>query len=261
MTFHLMGGDRRQTLLARYLEERGFGVSCSFPGAEPQWDADYLILPLPVTKDGLTLHAPRSPKTIPLAEIFRSFRGKVFGGMLPKDAPPQAMDYYSAEEVLLANANATAEGALALAIERTPFTLAGHPALILGAGRIGQFLAMKLSALGAKVTLGARREESIAFCRACGWEARRYEDLPYKNFRLVFNTVPAQILGEEAMAALPKGALLIELASAPGGFDPEAALEHHLKLCYAPGLPGKYSPESAAEFIGEYILKEMERHG
>ena len=60
------------------------------------------------------------------------------------------------------------------------------------------------------------------------------------------------------MAMLPKGALLMELASAPGGFDPESAVEHHLKVCYAPGLPGKYCPETAAKIIGDYILKEMD---
>ena len=262
MTFHLMGGDRRQGLLARYIEERGFTVSCSYPGGEPRWDADILILPLPVSKDRVTLYAPRSDKTVALSDVFRKFQGRLlFGGMLPKEAPAGAIDYYAAEEVLLANANATAEGALALAIERTPFMLSGNPALILGGGRIGQFLAAKLTALGARVTVAARRQETVALCRAYGWDGRLYEDVPYKNFRLVFNTVPAPVLDEEHMAMLPKGALLMELASAPGGFDPETALEHHLKVCYAPGLPGKYSPESAAGFIGQYILKEMERYG
>lgn len=261
MTFHLMGGDRRQGMLAKYLEARGFSVSASFPGGSPQWDADVLILPLPSTKDGLTLFAPRCESSMALSDIFRNFQGKaIFGGMLPADAPARAIDYYAAEEVLLANANATAEGALALAIERTPFMLAGNPALILGGGRIGQLLAMKLSALGAQVCVAARRKESIALCRAFGWDARFYEDIPYRRYRLIFNTVPAQVLPEERLAMLPKDALLMELASAPGGFDPELAIEHHLRVCYAPGIPGKYSPESAAAFIGEYILKEMDRH-
>ena len=106
--------------------------------------------------------------------------------------------------------------------------------------------------------MGARRSATVALCRAFGWNASLYEDLPYRRFRLVFNTVPAHILGKEQLALLPKGALLIELASAPGGFDPELALGHHLKVCYAPGLPGKYCPETAAGIIGNYILKEMD---
>lgn len=259
MTFHLMGGDRRQTLLATYLQERGFDATLSYPGGAPQWDADALILPLPATKNQLHLHTPRCQETISLQEIFRSFRGnRIFGGLLPTDAPACAIDYYQAEEVLLPNAALTAEGALALAIERTPFMLSGSPALILGGGRIGQFLAAKLSALGAQVWVGARRSETTALCRSFGWNSALYEDLPYRRFRLVFNTVPARILDDERLALLPKGALLIELASAPGGFDPDRAVAHHLKICYAPGLPGQYAPETAAKIIGDYILKEMD---
>lgn len=261
MTFHLMGGDRRQTLLAAYLQERGFAASQSFPGGPPQWDADVLILPLPATKDQITLHTPRCQDSISLHEIFQNFRGRqIFGGMLPVDAPADAIDYYQAEEVLLPNAAATAEAALALAIERTPFMLAGNPALILGGGRIGQFLAAKLSALGAQVWVGARRKETVALCRSFGWNSALYEDLPYRRFRLVLNTVPAQVLKEERLAMFPKDTLLIELASAPGGFDPEVAVAHHIKVCYAPGLPGKYCPETAAKIIGDYILKEMDRY-
>ena len=259
MTFHLMGGDRRQSLLASYLKKRGFSATQSFPDGPPQWDADALILPLPATKDRIHLHTPRCDETILLTDIFRQFRGKrIFGGMLPSDAPTDAIDYYSAEEVLLPNAAATAEGALALAIERTPFMLAGNPALILGGGRIGQFLAAKLSALGAQVWVGARRSESVALCRAFGWNSALYEDLPYHRFRLIFNTVPARVLDRERLAMLPKGALLIELASAPFGFDPEEALAHQLKVCSGAALPGKYCPETAAKIIGDYILKEMD---
>ena len=259
MTFHLMGGDRRQAMLASYLQEQGFAASLSFPGGTPDWSADALILPLPATKDRITLHTPRCQETIPLQEIFQQFQGKrIFGGLLPADAPANATDYYEAEEVLLPNAAATAEGALAPAIERTPFMLGGNPALILGGGRIGQFLAAKLSALGAQVWVGARRNATVALCRSFGWNSALYEDLPYRRFRLVFNTVPAPVLNDAQMALLPKGALLMELASAPGGFDPDRAIAHHLKVCYAPGLPGKYCPETAAKIIGDYILKEMD---
>lgn len=264
MTFHLMGGDRRQAMLARYITEKGFSATLSYHKEDtpPAWDADILILPLPASKDGHTLHAPLAQKTIPLREIYRRFEGKrIFGGMLPAGAPANATDYYQAEEVLIANADATAEGALALAIAQTPFMLAGSPALILGGGRIGRLLAAKLTALHAKVTVAARRQETIAEARALGCDARLYEDIPYHRFRLIFNTVPHEVLAEARLQQLPHDALLIELASAPGGFDAALAAEMGLSVCYAPGLPGKYSPETAAFILGDYILKEMERNG
>lgn len=265
MIFHLLGGDGRQRYLAKYIEQHGFKVTSSYlgEGSPPDWNADILILPLPASRDGDTLNAPFSKEKLILQEIFDRFRGKaIFGGKLPplKNRPWQAVDYFAAEEVTVANVVPTVEGAIALAIASTPFTLAGQPVLILGAGRIGQLLALKLTALGAKVTVAARRAESLALCRTLGAEGRFYEDVPYSRFRLVFNTVPAPVLGEEQLHKFPMGALLMELASAPGGFDPELAAGANLLVLNAQGLPGKYAPETAAAIIGDYILKEMERY-
>lgn len=262
MRIHLMGGDGRQLYLADYISDLGFEVSLSYTGgtAKPDWEADVLILPLPVSRDGVTLNAPLAKETISLREIFEKFKGKLlFGGMLPPEAPEGSIDYYKAEEVTLMNAALTVEGALALAIEHTPFSLLHQPILVLGAGRIGQLLAVRLTALGARVTVAARRAESLALCEALGARGQFYEDIPYQRFRLVFNTVPARVLREDALGRLPEGALLMELASAPGGFDPKLAEGLGLTVLPAPGLPGKYAPESAARCIGKFILKEMER--
>ena len=100
MTFHFMGGDKRQLYLADYISNRGFSVGCSYlGGAEPpQWEADVLVLPLPAAKNGL-LYAPLAEKTVPLEEIVARFRGRLlFGGLLPEGV---GIDYYAAEEVLL----------------------------------------------------------------------------------------------------------------------------------------------------------------
>ena len=264
MEFHIMGGDERQRLLADYIRARGFTVTTSYIAGEepPRWEADVLILPLPCTKDGEHLHAPSAKESPLLQEIFSSFRGRLLlGGMLPNFAPRSAVDYYRAEEVLLANAALTAENALALAITETPFALAGSAVLVLGGGRIGQFLAMKLKGLGARVTVAARRAETIALCRALGCEGKFYEDVAYHRYRLVLNTVPARVLDRERLAMLPREAVLIELASAPFGFDRAEAMAMGLQVCNGASLPGRYSPESAAAVLGEYILKEMEYHG
>ncbi len=259
MRFHIMGGDVRQRYLAAYIAAKGFEVTTSYLGEDtsPDWEADTLILPLPTSRDGDWLHTPLSKKRIPLEEIQERNRSRfLFGGMLPKGFC--GTDYFDAEEVTLANAVPTAEGALALAIANTPFTLGGASALILGGGRIGQILTLKLRALGADVTVGARRAETLALCRTLGAKGCFYEDLPYHRFRLIFNTVPATILDEERLKKFPQGALLMELASAPGGFDPTLAVCQGLTVLNAQGLPGKYAPETAAKIIGDYILKEID---
>lgn len=264
MKIHLMGGDRRQLYLAAYISEKGFPVTVSYLGSDapPQWDADLLILPLPVSKDGHHLFAPLAKETLSLSELYTRFCGKrIYGGKLPSDSPEGAIDYYESEELTLLNAALTAEGAIGLAITHTAFSLLNQPVLILGAGRIGQALALRLQALGANVTVAARRPESLALCRSFGSDARFYEDLPLNRFRLVFNTVPSRILNREKLFKLPEGALLMELASAPGGFDEEEAKRANLQVLQAPSLPGRLMPETAARLIGDYILKEIEAYG
>lgn len=263
MTFHIMGGDLRQRYLEAYIKSKGFEVTSSFLGstAPPDWQADLLILPLPVTRDQKTLNTPLSKERISLETIAERFQGKgVFGGILPpfEKAPFKTYDYFTAEEVTLANAVPTVEGALALAIANTSFTLWRQPVLVLGGGRIGQLLALRLTALGARVTVAARRSETLALCRNLGAEGRFFEDVPYHRFRLIFNTVPAPVLGEEQFKQFAPDTLLMELASAPFGFDPALAVSHGVSVLNGQGLPGKYAPETAAAIIGDYILKEME---
>ncbi len=265
MIFQVMGGDERQQHLARYIKEKGFTVYEKIKEQDPppRWDADILILPLPVSKDQAHLFMPFCKEPYSIEEVGASFQGRlIFGGMLPRRSYPcPAIDYYKNEGLLWSNAALTAEGAIGLAVGSTPFSLWGTPVLVLGAGRIGRILAMELKALGANVLVGVRRQESADLCRAMGIKARLYEDLPLGKFPLVFNTVPARVLERERLKRLPKGAYLIELASSPFGFDKEEAAEEGLIPIGAAGLPGRYSPKTAAELIGEIIIKEMENFG
>ncbi len=262
MTIHLMGGDGRQALLADYIAAKGFPVTCSYDGesAMIQWDADLLILPMPASRDGRTLFAPRSETTILLKELFEKFRGgRIFGGVFPyyPEGIPLT-DYGRAESILWANAALTAEGALGILIRETPYSLQKEPILIIGGGRIAALLGEMLLKLGAKPMIGARRESQLAACRARGLEARQLKDLPLKRFRLVCNTAPARIFAPEVFQ---KGTKILELASAPFGFKPEECRKNGLEFIDGGALPGKWMPETAARLIGDYILKEMEGNG
>ena len=74
---------------------------------------------------------------------------------------------------------------------------------------------------------------------------------------LVFNTVPAPVLGEAELSALRRGTPVIELASAPGGADSEAAAHWGIRLINAPGLPGKEAPLTAARALRDTVYHMM----
>ena len=277
MKFTVCGGDLRSVFLVRRLLEDGhivrcFGLEtaniphfCHCTLAEAMEDTDCVILPTPMVQ-GDVLHAPFSSRPIPIDELLRSIPKeiRVFGGSIPEplllQCTAQRMeltDLLSMEALAVKNAAITAECALQLILQEIPYTLAGQSVLILGAGRIGKLLALKLQALGAHVTVTSRTEADQAWCTALGFAAADAATISptLHTFHLVVNTIPARVLTDAQLQLLPKDALLFELASKPGGFH--SALEP-LTVISCGGLPGKYAPQSAANAIAETIYHRLE---
>ena len=226
MKIALLPGDARQEALGRLLAETGEEVCPYVPGER----ADAWLFPLP------TGNHPALKALEPGSLCLTALAAGEHPGL-------RLRDYYDREDVLLRNAAITAEGAIALAMERREQTLLGSRALILGFGRIARALAPRLRALGAEVTVYARSEaqQALAECLGC----RALDSLPEKpeGYSILFNTVPAPLLPGAA-----EGALNIELASAPGGFRDASG------VVIARGLPGKAAPLSAAEALLGPIL-------
>ena len=221
MKIALLPGDARQEALGRLLAGAGHEVCPYVPGEE----AEAWLFPLP-TGNHPALKALK-PGSLALTALAAGEHPRL-----------RLRDYYAREDVLLRNAAITAEGALALAMERTERTLLGSRVLILGGGRIAQALASRLRPLGAEVTLWARRPEQRAMAECLG--CRSLTALPETptGYHILFNTIPAPVLPRAAA-----GALNIELASPPGGFRDPAG------VVIARGLPGKAAPLSAAEAL------------
>lgn len=173
----------------------------------------------------------------------------VIGGNLDVEELSQKrkLDLLKNEEYLAANAAITADCALRLAGQHLEATFQDTPALILGWGRIGKCLSQKLAALGAPVTVAARKEKDRAMIRALDFEAAAYDKLDLRPYGLVFNTVPAPVLNRTQLDVFPE-CVKIELASRPG-------LEG-AGIIDARGLPGKLAPQSSGALIARTILKE-----
>jgi dipicolinate synthase subunit A len=161
---------------------------------------------------------------------------------------------------IVANAAATAEAAILVAMEQLKKTLLGMECLVLGFGRIGKLLSHRLAGLGAKVTATARKPEDLAWIRAYDFCAEDTLKLNGKleKFGLVFNTVPAPVLDAALLAQLKPGCLCIDLASRQG-IDLAAAERLGLPNLWATALPGRMVPRTAARAIRDtvyYMLSE-----
>ena len=81
--------------------------------------------------------------------------------------------------------------------------------------------------------------------------------LSAKRYDVVFNTVPAPVIGKAFLQKTKADVLIVDLASMPGGTDFEEAERLHVRAVRALGLPGKTAPETAAEILRSVLETEI----
>ena len=291
LTFAILGGDARQYSLAERLLREGGEVCCyGLPceklhkeiGVFENWqdaiaDADAVILALPASPDGIRVHMPlANGAQIPLLkDVFAQIpRGTFVAGgrfspgvkALAEECGHELFDYSQSEEFKEKNALPTAEGAVAILMERMSRTVAGLPVAITGYGRVAKALARLLHAMGARVTVGARKPMVLAEAACEGYSILRLNGersvmALAEGQAAIFNTVPHWLFNKEVLHSISKQTLLIDLASAPGGVDVDAASGLGLCVVWALSLPGKYAPVTAGEIIADTVLLQMRKEG
>lgn len=171
------------------------------------------------------------------------------------------------DDVAIYNSIPTAEGAVMMAIQNTDITIHGSSCIVLGIGRTGFTLASTLKGLGADVSVGIRREDDAARAVQMGWKPFMTKDLAsyVSDIDLIFNTIPTMIVTAQIISKMPREAVVIDLASAPGGTDFRFAERRGIKALLAPGLPGIVAPRTAgiimANTICQSILEEFQLRG
>lgn len=276
----VLGGDLRQIRLAELLAADGWEVVTwglekgGGPTPVPLDRAvtcDIIILPLPVLRGG-GLNLPLTDTAIKPEELWKRFHsGQILlggsVGSLSEEIKAEygltVQDYYDREEVQIANAVLTAEGAIMRMMEETEYTVQGSRCLVIGYGRIGKALAQRLQALGAIVTVSARSGGDLAWIKACGFRASLLSDVcrQMEDFDVIFNTAPARVMGKEELSRVRDDVLLVELASLPGGFDENYVKGNSLSIITERGLPGKTAPLSAARTIKDGIIEMLKEQG
>lgn len=155
------------------------------------------------------------------------------------------MDLLRDAEYLAQNAYITADCALQVAAPLLTTTFRNTPTLVIGWGRIGKCLAQLLKAVGADVSVAARKETDRAMLRAMGYKAVEITD-ELTGFRLIYNTAPEMVLPVEKLQ-LCKNCVKIDLASKRGIEGDDVVL--------ARGLPGIHAPESSGRLIADTITR------
>ena len=282
MKVALVGGDRRSALLAELLWRDGHRVRCYalekalLPAEIPRdsclpaalYGADAVILPVPAEK-GPLLNTPLSAQNLTLEELWDNLWPEqwVFGGGFGEASAARALqggqilcDLLRRPGFVTGNAALTAEAAVGILIRESEGSLRHSRCLLLGCGRIGKLLARKLAGLGADVTVMARKAADRALVAELGYTPLEPEALEGRigEFDLIVNTVPARVLSDAALCCVAPEALLLELASPPGGFNRDLARNIGLRALIAPGLPGQYSPLAAARLMRREIEAALE---
>ena len=174
----------------------------------------------------------------------------VFGGFLdrPELARYSCYDLLQNQRYLAKNAMITAYCAVSLAEREMKVTWEDCPVLILGWGRIGKCLSGLLKAMGARVSVAARKETDLAMLAALGCDGMEIGTLGgiLRRYRVIFNTVPYPVLCRSQTALCREDCVFVELASSPG-------MEGD-KVIDGRGLPGKMAPESSGKLIARTIL-------
>ncbi len=234
--------------------------------------AQVIIGPVPFSSNEDFINAPFAHDKIMIDDLMKTNKGKIFiSGSIKDDLRKQldekymeVIDIMKRDDLAILNTIATAEGTIEVAIKNTDKILQGSRVLILGFGRVGKIVANKFSKMSAIVTCAARKVSDLAWIKAYGYNSLNINDMLYdlKEFDIIINTVPQTILRERELKHIDAEALLIDLASSPGGIDGKMAKSMGLNFIWALALPGRIAPSSSAKFIKDTvytILEEMSK--
>lgn len=282
--FVVVGGDLRCHYLVLYLKEQGYPV---FTWKVPEL-ADTgeklqdiignlktddtlketgLLLPVPVTKDGIHINGCSGLTAEALAFMVGDF-GLVCGGVISQELTKACAesgipchDYMKDDCVALKNAVATAEGAITESFMMSDINIENSKCLVTGYGRCGRVLAQKLLRMGAEVTVTARSVEAcikaaMGDCHTILLNQLASCEKP-DTFDFCYNTIPAPVLDRAVLSKLRPDVVILDIASKPGGTDFAYLDEQGICYKHSLGIPGRYSPKTSGEILGEAVLSYL----
>lgn len=284
--FAVIGGDDRELYLISELQKQGaYIVGVGFEKASPISgmmlapsledvvdQVDVLLFPMFGTDERGVVKAKYSDSPIVLnKKVLESIPAHVplvigFARPALKSVAAnlgiQLLETASLNELAILNSIPSAEGAIQMAMEATTITIHGSNSFVIGLGRCGWTLARMLQGIGAHVTGVARKPSDLARAVEMGLQAVDFADLENEisHAEIIFNTVPHLILDRMVLDKIAREAVIVDLASIPGGTDFEYAQMLGIKALLAPGLPGIVAPKTAGRILAHIYPQLILRH-
>lgn len=257
----IVTADERQEKLASLLYGKKRRCSWEKYQSDKNSCEKVYVLPIPVSK----LNQDTALKEKLKEELINAKEDVwVFGGVFDsewirylEDHNIRYYDFMKLPEVVEGNAYITAEATVSEVLRYGAHSIAGQKVLVTGYGCCGLRIARIFAALGADVTVAARREEVRTQIVEDGLRACDFTEIGdvIGEMHTVINTVPAMVITEELIRKMSTESLIIDIASKPGGTDFEAASRHGIMAKLSLGLPGIYTTTSSAKLLKDAIYK------
>ncbi|MDF0725134.1 dipicolinic acid synthetase subunit A [Cytobacillus sp. S13-E01] len=285
MHIAIIGGDARQLEVIRKLIELDAKISLigfdqldhGFTGASKEQmdeidftDIDAIILPVSGTNSEGQVETIFSNEKVILTEdiilktpdhcvIFSGISNSYLDNITVNR---ELVKLFERDDVAIYNSIPTVEGTIMMVIQHTDITIHNSNVLVLGLGRVGMSVARTFNALGAHVKVGARRSEHIARITEMGLQPFHLDDLKRQvsDVDVCINTIPHLIVKAGVISKMPAHALIVDLASKPGGTDFRYAEKRGIKALLAPGLPGIVAPKTAGKIVANVLSQILIDH-
>ncbi len=251
--YSFVGSDERTNYLRKMFLEEGYEITDILK-------SDIVVTSIPFSKNDKTLNS----EDLSVEDFIRLTKNKiVITGSIKEyikakfDKSTKIIDIMKCDELAIKNAVPTAEGAIFTAMKNSKTTITNSKCLVLGFGKIGKNLALKLKGMDANVTCQARKEIDFSTIESLGMKYLDISKLQEKisEYEYIFNTIPYLILDSKVLKNVSKDSIIVDLASVPGGVDFEFARKNNLNVEWSLGLPSKIAPKSAAKYLKEQIEK------
>lgn len=225
--------------------------------------SDIIVLAMPFKNDSEQIVSTFSNISLEVKQILPYLKNKtIFVGNLSDETLKELYDNQNIvhnisanNEVKIANAVIASEAAVQIIGNELETTIKNTKILVLGFGRLGKMLCKTFSSLDADVVCEARKNSDLVWIDALGYKSLHLNNLKenIKDFDVIINTVPFEILNKDILENVKKGVFILDLADDKRGLDVRYAREKGIKNVWALSLPQKNAPISYAKAIKDIM--------